>query len=144
MTLCGLVHKNVKSVCGVAHLTCWWPAPGSMQNGIQSSEGYCPCISHEITMPLGMQRLKFTKKKDGKLRRTHWRLLTVQGGCRKYIINDSSKVICHTGHLPLCCAGISLQIQTSLAALILLQNFSSQTNVGLLYSYFCGYRQYMT
>lgn len=60
---------------GVAHLTCWWPAPSLMQNGIQSPEGYCPCISHEISMPIGMQRLKFKKEKDGKLWRTHWRPL---------------------------------------------------------------------
>lgn len=58
---------------GVAHLTCWWPAPSLMQNGIQRPEGHSPCISHEITMPLGMQGLKVKKKKDGKLRRAHWR-----------------------------------------------------------------------
>lgn len=62
-----------KSVFGVAHLTCWWPAPSLMQNGIQRPEGHSPCISHEITMPLGMQRLKFRNNKDRKLWRTHWR-----------------------------------------------------------------------
>lgn len=63
-----------KSIFGVAHLTCWWPAPSLMQNGIQRPEGHSSCISHEITMPLGMQRLKFKKNKDGELQRTHWRL----------------------------------------------------------------------
>ena len=44
-----------------------------MQNGIQRPEGHPSWISPEITMPTPMQRLKFKKKKGGKLQRTRWR-----------------------------------------------------------------------
>lgn len=134
ITLCVLVHRNIQmngwSVsCPLLMITNHFECKMAFRE-------HPSWISPYITVPRLMQRLKFKKEKDGKYKIHAESLPKFRGGCRKQIMNGFSKVFCQTGHLRLCCADISLQTQTSLAVLSLLQNLPSQINVGSLLSYF--------